>query len=81
MLASKSSGTKVTILIEDNTPGAQTKVIVIPQASPWMMELLTGESGEATAATAITKPTNAAEARPDGQQSPQNRRRATPKPA
>jgi len=37
-------GPKVTITIDDNTPGAQAKVIVIPQASPWLLELLTGES-------------------------------------
>lgn len=62
MLASKSGGPKVTILIEDNTPGAQTKVIVIPQASPWMMELLTGESDEAPVATAASRLKDSAEA-------------------
>ncbi len=62
MLASKSIGTKVTILIDDNTPGAQTKVIVIPEASPWMMELLTGESSEATTATTAAAVKTAAEA-------------------
>jgi S1-C subfamily serine protease len=62
LLASKSSGPKVTILIDDNTPGAQTKVIVIPQASPWMMELLTGESGETPVAAAAPAMKSAAEA-------------------
>lgn len=40
------SGPEVTIMIDDKTPGSQPRTIVIPQASPWMMELLTGESGD-----------------------------------
>jgi len=36
------------IVIDDKTPGSQKKVIVIPKASPWMMELLTGESEDGT---------------------------------
>ena len=37
-------GPKVTVTIEDRTAGSQAKVIVIPQASLWLLELLTGES-------------------------------------
>ncbi len=57
-----AAGPKVTILIDDNTPGAQTKVIVIPQATPWMMELLTGESNEPSASTIAAIKRSAAEA-------------------
>jgi len=35
----------VTIIIDDARPGSQRKVIVIPQASMWLLEMLTGEAG------------------------------------
>jgi hypothetical protein len=36
----------VTVIIDDRLPGAQKKVIVIPRASPWLMEMLTGDKSE-----------------------------------
>ncbi|MEN9555621.1 MAG: hypothetical protein RLZZ232_1907 [Planctomycetota bacterium] len=39
-------GPEITVIIDDKTAGAQKKVIVIPRASPWLMEMLTGESTE-----------------------------------
>lgn len=42
------TGPEVTIVIDDKTPGSQKRVIVIPQATPWMIEMLTGESIETT---------------------------------
>ena len=39
-------GPEVTITIDDKTPGSQPRTIIIPQASSWMMELLTGESSD-----------------------------------
>jgi len=46
--AAARTGPEVMIVIDDKTPGSQKKVIVIPQASAWMMELLTGESIDGT---------------------------------
>ncbi|MFM7037317.1 MAG: trypsin-like peptidase domain-containing protein [Planctomycetaceae bacterium] len=37
------AGPEVTIIIDEKTPGSQKKVIVIPRATPWLMEMLTGE--------------------------------------
>lgn len=49
------SGPEITIVIDDHTPGSQKKVIVIPKASPWMMELLTGETpGSVLSATSAS---------------------------
>ncbi len=42
---SAPTGPKVTIIIDDVKPGSQRKVIVIPQASLWLLEMLTGEAG------------------------------------
>jgi hypothetical protein len=42
------AGPELTIVIDDKTPGSQKRVIVIPKASAWMMELLTGESTDGT---------------------------------
>lgn len=42
---SAPAGPKVTIIIDDARPGSQRKVIVIPQASMWLLEMLTGEAG------------------------------------
>jgi thiol-disulfide isomerase/thioredoxin len=39
-------GPEVTIIIDNKTSGSQKKVIVIPKASPWLMEMLTGETAE-----------------------------------
>lgn len=47
---STTTGPEITITIDDKT-GAKKKTIVIPQASAWMLEMLTGETAEvATAA-------------------------------
>ncbi|MEY3174087.1 MAG: hypothetical protein RLZZ436_2001 [Planctomycetota bacterium] len=43
MPAAAAGGPEVTIIIDEKTPGSQKKVIVIPRASPWLMEMLTGE--------------------------------------
>ena len=40
------NGPEITITIDDKTPGSRKKVIVIPQASAWMLEMLTGESSD-----------------------------------
>ncbi len=45
-LVSTSTGPEITITIDDRT-GSQKKTIVIPQASAWMLEMLTGETAEA----------------------------------
>lgn len=42
--AAIQSGPEITIVIDDKTPGSKKKVIVIPQASAWMLEMLTGEA-------------------------------------
>lgn len=44
--AGQTSGPEITIVIDDKTPGSQKRVIVIPQASAWMLEMLTGESDD-----------------------------------
>ena len=44
-LVSTSAGPEITITIDDRT-GAQKKTIVIPQASAWMLQMLTGETAE-----------------------------------
>ena len=54
-----STGPEITITIDDKTSGSQKKTIVIPQASAWMLEMLTGETAEAaqpvtTAARRVT---------------------------
>jgi S1-C subfamily serine protease len=51
-VASTSTGPEITITIDDKIPGAQKRTIVIPKASAWMLEMLTGEPAEA--APAIT---------------------------
>lgn len=52
-------GPEITVIIDDKTAGAQKKVIVIPRASPWLMEMLTGESTERrpVAALKASRPT------------------------
>jgi hypothetical protein len=56
------SGPEITIVIDDKKPGSQKRVIVIPRASAFMLELLTGESDDSTsrAATAATRPSTEA---------------------
>jgi len=44
--AGQTSGPEITIVIDDKTPGSQKRVIVIPQASAWMLEMLTGETDD-----------------------------------
>jgi hypothetical protein len=39
-----AAGTELRIEIRDNAMGSKPRVIVIPKASPWMLELLTGET-------------------------------------
>ena len=52
--ATTESGPEITIVIDDKKPGSQKRVIVIPQASAWMLELLTGESGDSTSRATAT---------------------------
>ena len=47
-----AAGPEVTVIIDDRQPGAQKKVIVIPRASPWLMEMLTGDKPEVPAQAA-----------------------------
>jgi len=44
-----AAGPEVTVIIDDRQPGTQKKVIVIPRASPWLMEMLTGDRAESAA--------------------------------
>lgn len=60
------SGPEVTILIDDKTPGAERRVIVIPQASAWMMELLTGETADGMPSRAARSRTTAADGTAEG---------------
>ena len=46
-----AAGPEVTIIIDEKTPGSQKKVIVIPRATPWLMEMLTGEGRGEDSAT------------------------------
>ena len=48
-----TAGPEVTILIDDKT-GGEPRRIVIPQASKWMLEMLTGEPSEAEPAVTST---------------------------
>jgi thiol-disulfide isomerase/thioredoxin len=50
---SVTAGPEVTILIDDKT-GAGPRRIVIPQASAWMLEMLTGEPSETEASVTST---------------------------
>jgi thiol-disulfide isomerase/thioredoxin len=52
--ATTESGPEITIVIDDKKPGSQKRVIVIPQASAWMLELLTGESEDSTSRASAT---------------------------
>lgn len=52
--ATTESGPEITIVIDDKKPGSQKRVIVIPQASPWMLELLTGESEDSPSRASAT---------------------------
>ncbi|MEJ7593100.1 MAG: trypsin-like peptidase domain-containing protein [Planctomycetaceae bacterium] len=45
--AAAATGPEITITIDDKTSGSQKKTIVIPQASAWMLEMLTGETARA----------------------------------
>lgn len=40
-----AAGTEITVLINSREPGGQKRMIVIPRATPWLLELLTGEAG------------------------------------
>lgn len=77
---SAASGPEITIVIDDRKPGSQKKVIVIPQASPYMMELLTGESSDMTPVTAETRPaaTSTAPRKTAKRTSPTSRRTLVP---
>ena len=50
---SPATGPEVTILIDDKT-GGKPRRIVIPQASAWMLEMLTGEPSEAEPSVTTT---------------------------
>jgi thiol-disulfide isomerase/thioredoxin len=52
--ATTESGPEITIVIDDKKPGSQKRVIVIPQASAWMLELLTGESEDSISRASAT---------------------------
>lgn len=41
----EAGGPEITIIIDDKKPGSQKRIIVIPQASAWILEMLTGEGG------------------------------------
>lgn len=43
-LPRNAAGPEVTVVIDPKTPGGQKRIVVIPEASPWLVELLTGES-------------------------------------
>lgn len=56
---SAPTGPEITIMIDDKS-GAEPKRIVIPQASAWMLEMLTGESpGTESAVTTALRPVHA----------------------
>ncbi len=61
----ESAQPEVTIIIDDKRPGSEKRVIVIPQASPWMMKLLTGEESDtkASSLTAALRPTTSTSTR------------------
>ncbi len=42
---SPQSRPEITVVIDPKTPGGQKRVIVIPHASAWLVELITGEGG------------------------------------
>lgn len=46
--------TEVTVLIDSHQPGVGKRVIVIPKATPWLLELLTGEAASAGTAAQLT---------------------------
>lgn len=54
----EASGPEITIIIDDKRPGSQKRVIVIPQASAWMLEMLTGEGGGASGFADRLEPTS-----------------------
>ncbi len=63
-VASNSTGPEITIVIDDKIPGSQKKTIVIPQASAWMLEMLTGETAEtASPVTTALRPVRMTTAR------------------
>lgn len=35
---------EITVVIDPKTPGGQKRIVIIPQATPWLVELLTGEA-------------------------------------
>lgn len=47
-----ADGPEITVIIKSREPGVQTRTIVIPRATAWLVELLTGET--ATPETAAT---------------------------
>ena len=58
--AAASRGTRITVLIDSDQPGVNQRMIVIPNATPWLMELLSGESPQ----QAAVQPTSARTAAP-----------------
>ena len=47
-----SGPSEITVIIDSKTPGQGKQVIVIPRPSPWLMQLLTGETSTATTTAA-----------------------------
>lgn len=52
-------GPEITVIIDEKTPGSQKKVIVIPRASAWLLEMLTGENSEDRVSAGSARPTSA----------------------
>jgi S1-C subfamily serine protease len=44
--SSQTGGPEITVVIDPQTPGGQKRVVVIPQASAWLVELITGETAQ-----------------------------------
>jgi hypothetical protein len=59
--SSAAAGPEITIMIDDKSPGSEKRVIIIPRATPWLMEMLTGEAEPAANATAALRPVVPAE--------------------
>ncbi len=71
MTGELDSGPEIRISIDDKTPGSEKRVIVIPHASPWMIELLTGETPDGTpaSATAALRPSTGGRSTPSAKRS------------
>jgi thiol-disulfide isomerase/thioredoxin len=68
-------GPEITVIIDEKTPGSQKRVIVIPRASAWLLEMLTGENSEDRVSAGSVRPTSA---RPSAGVRPVPRRNVEP---